>query len=372
LYIPDFRDEILDSGRSLFDVKEEYLQLDWLTPGLVDEIEQQFPVSIEIDATNRNQRDYDAYLTKIAVLFPIGRRFASFKQLTQACEMFLEAWAIVKVHSQKKIRCFYGSSTKKKRDLHIIPEKRRDHIETLKEEYKCPFEIRYSFVDYHKDSKHPDKRPDLFYFVKITRVHYHHTCSLNTEYARQAKQRNGKCQPNLDGMNDILSLLKAKPMLKAEDLRPLLLKHVVVYKDIDAVFICNFRCRALHHIARNSGKDLSMEDVRLMISKSIVASDECMDIDDPIARENFTELLRKVMQEGSSTWDAIRFMDQIKDCHIGFDYCLKFDSFGRPEAIMWMFPHQRRNLLRYGHTVFLDGQKKQFNDWGWPIHWSCR
>ncbi len=104
-----------------------------------------------------------------------------------------------------------------------------------------------------------------------------------------------------------------------------------------------------------------------MISKSTVASDECMDLDDPIVRENFTELLRKVMQEDSCTWDAIRFLDKIvKARHIGFDYRLKFDTFGRPEALMWMFPHQRRNLLRYGHTLFLDGQKKQFNEFGWP------
>jgi hypothetical protein len=54
LYIPDFRDEILDSERDLCAAMEEYLQLDWSTPGLVEEIEQQFPVSIEIDATNRN------------------------------------------------------------------------------------------------------------------------------------------------------------------------------------------------------------------------------------------------------------------------------------------------------------------------------
>jgi hypothetical protein len=87
--------------------------------------------------------------------------------------MFLDAWAIVKVYSQKKICCLYGSSTKKKRYLHVIPEKRRDHIETLKKEYKCPFEIIYSFVDYHKDLN------PLFYFVKITGVHYHHSCALN-------------------------------------------------------------------------------------------------------------------------------------------------------------------------------------------------
>jgi hypothetical protein len=90
----------------------------------------------------------------------------------------------------------------------------------------------------------------------------------------------------VDGtMNDIISLLKAKPMLKAGDLCPLLLKHVVVYKDIGDVSICNFWCQAVHHITLNSGKDLCMEDVQLISSKSMVTSDECMDIDDTIARE---------------------------------------------------------------------------------------
>jgi hypothetical protein len=83
-----------------------------------------------------------------------------------------------------------------------------------------------------------------------------------------------------------------------------------VYKDVDDVFICSFWCQALHHITQKFGKDLCMEDVQLMISKSMVASDECMNIDDPIARENFTELLCKVMQEDSCTWDAIQFMDK--------------------------------------------------------------
>ena len=79
LYIPEFRDELFESGRNLFDAKEEYLNKNWLTQGIVEEIENQFPTGNEIDATNRNQRDYEAYLRKIALLFPVGRRFASFK-----------------------------------------------------------------------------------------------------------------------------------------------------------------------------------------------------------------------------------------------------------------------------------------------------
>jgi hypothetical protein len=55
--------------------------------------------------------------------------------------MFLDAWAGVKVHSQKKIRCYYGKSTKKKADQHTIPERQQVVAATLKEKYDCPFEI---------------------------------------------------------------------------------------------------------------------------------------------------------------------------------------------------------------------------------------
>jgi hypothetical protein len=40
-------------------------------------------------------------------------------------------------------------------------------------------------------------------------------------------------------------------MAKANNLYPLLVKHVVVYKNIAAIFISNFCCLALHHIAQN-------------------------------------------------------------------------------------------------------------------------
>jgi hypothetical protein len=61
----------------------------------VEEIENQFPIGNEIDATNRNQIDYVVYLPKLAILFPVGRQFASFKQLTQVCEMFLDAFVVI-------------------------------------------------------------------------------------------------------------------------------------------------------------------------------------------------------------------------------------------------------------------------------------
>jgi hypothetical protein len=78
--------------------------MDWLTPSLVEEIEEQFPVATGIDVTNHNQCDYDAYLMKIAIVCFLlkGNLLAS------------NSWSIVEVHYQKKICCFYGPSTKKK------------------------------------------------------------------------------------------------------------------------------------------------------------------------------------------------------------------------------------------------------------------
>ena len=78
-----------------------------------------------------------------------------------------------------------------------------------------------------------------------------------------------------------------------------------------------------------------MEDAQRLISKNIgVASDECMDLDDPIVHDNFTEILCKVMQEGSGTWDALHYLDVIKGRHPGFDYWIKLDSHGHPKGMM--------------------------------------
>jgi hypothetical protein len=63
------------------------------------------------------------------------------------------------------------------------------------------------------------------------------------------------------------------------------------------------------------------------------------------------------MQEDSSTWDALRFLDLTKDDNPGFDYQIKCDAFGRPEAVCWMLPEMRSDLLRFANCLFLDSQK---------------
>jgi hypothetical protein len=42
--------------------------------------------------------------------------------------------------------------------------------------------------------------------------------------------------------------------------------------------------------------------------------------DNPMQKQNCTALLRKVMQEDETTWDALHFLDEMKETNPGFDY----------------------------------------------------
>ena len=155
-------------------------------------------------------------------------------------------------------------------------------------------------------------------------------------------------------------------MLQSDILRPLLTKYLPFYKATDSMFLVNFRIRAAAWLVQNGSKDLTMEEARLLSSKKPMASQEFLLTDDPMQKQNLTALLRKVMQEDSSTWDALRFLDQMKSTNPGFDYRIKYDPFGRPEGVCWMLPEMRSDLLRFGNLLFLDSQKRQYNTVGWP------
>jgi hypothetical protein len=193
--------------------------------------------------------------------------------------------------------------------------------------------------------------------VKITQVNSVHTCQMTTIFHRQALQKSGGLQPDLNGLNDIMSLLRAKPMLQSDVLRPLLTKYLPFYQATDSMYLVNFRLRAQHWLVANGDKELTMEEARNLSSKRPLASEEFLLNDNPMQKQNLTALLRKVMQEDSSTWDALRFLEQMKETNPGFDYRVKYDSYGRPEGVCWMLPEMRSDLLRFGNSLFLDSQK---------------
>ena len=371
IYVPTFLADVLLSQMLITDLNAELLKKNWLTPELVREIESCFPTKEEISNSTEgdNIRDLDAFKAKAAKLLPKGRIFVSFKQLDQVSKMFLDAWAVNKVHVTKRICCSYSATSNKKSRLHPDRAKRRKVETSAKTLYQCPFQIRYSFMNYSK--KTPTKKPNIFYRVKITRVNYEHTCQLSTVFHRESKQKNGTLQPDLNGLSDIIGLLREKHILKPDLLRPLLLKYIPYYKTIDAKFIRNFRQRALHWIIHQSGRDFLMEDACHLSSNAVIAADEYVVWEDPESTRALTSLLQKVMQEDGTTWEAIRYLDKIKIPNPGLDYRIKFDENNRPEAVCYILPEMRHDLLRFGDALFLDSQKRQFNTMNWPYIGPC-
>jgi hypothetical protein len=70
LYIPDFVQEYSLSGKTLDKQNTQLLQKDWLTPGLIHEIETLFPNPSEINSDDDKRRDSVAFQRKISLLIP--------------------------------------------------------------------------------------------------------------------------------------------------------------------------------------------------------------------------------------------------------------------------------------------------------------
>jgi hypothetical protein len=168
LFIPNFLQEYSLYDKSLEEQKNELLGKDWLTSGLTYEIESLFPTPTDIQGNDDNKRDPIAFPHQIAQLFPVGRIFASFKQIDQAADIFLGAWDIKKTSHSKSIQSAYSATHDKKDRKHPDISKRRKLEPALKSIHKCLFIIWYSFVAYCK--KRALKKPDTFYHVKITHV----------------------------------------------------------------------------------------------------------------------------------------------------------------------------------------------------------
>ena len=55
-----------------------------------------------------------------------------------------------------------------------------------------------------------------------------------------------------------------------------------------------------------------------------------------------------------------------KEKSIGFDYRVVVNDDGLPVCITWMTPQMRKDQIRFGDVLFLDAQKRQYNQWGFP------
>ena len=361
LYLPLFREELLNSGLEMSDINEKFLKMDWVTNELLHEVQSLFPEKSDID-TLSGSRKIAQFEKNCSMLFPVGRVFACARQLMQVAKIFLDGWAVNGVSQGRKIVCHYHepimhnkeSST---RGLRIVEE-------SPKIQYKCPFEIRFAVQKYLKS----EKKPASFYHVKVTFVCVEHTCQLDSHFHRRALQWGGRLKLDLSGLQGLLELLKERPRIAANNLRPLLEKYLPHYKGVTAQFVCNFRNSVMKYFARNGlNNQLTVQEALVLTSKSQSAADEVVDTDDPMITKNINHILRKVMKEDSGTWKAIDYLRELKRINPNLDFKVAYDSDGAPEGILWMTKVMRTNVIRYGDIISLDMQKRQYNRMGFPF-----
>jgi hypothetical protein len=352
IYLPFFMNDVdIDLTKVIPD--------DWLTEELKEEIVSHYPKSTDINGGGK-ERCKESFQEHALELFPSGRKFANYVQLRAAVELYLKAWGASGSHGSSRIACFYGKASKQlKPPSMVTPEKQRVQAPSLKDR-KCPFKILYSF----QGKRDSDKKNNIFYQVKITSVDYNHTCDLAPESLRLALKGACKLIPDLAGLQDVLSILREHPHLDHKVLRTLLQKYVPFYQSIDGTFIRNFRLRAMSYL--DNDHDLTMVEARSLTSRSKSAAEEMVSFDNPMFAKNFKHLLQKTMQDDCTTWEAIAYLRHLSKEVDGFGYRVKYDLKGRPEAICWMLPHMRLNLIRYGDVLFLDSMKKGFNKLAWP------
>ena len=116
---------------------------------------------------------------------------------------------------------------------------------------------------------------------------------------------------------------------------------------------------------------MTHEDAYLLASKSTIASEEVLIEENCLNQHNLQEILRKVMQEDGFYWDAIRFLEVMKEKNPNMLYCIKYSKEGKPEAILWMLPEMREDLVCFGDIMFLDAQERDYNQSGWPYIGPC-
>ena len=366
LHLPSWYIETMTSDLEPKEIHNDISKRCWLTEDLQEEIRRNYPTKEEIrmnEAMGDCVRDLEAFKVKCSYVFPVGRVFLSKIQFVQAAKHFLDGWNVKKVHHGKKIRCFFSDNSKKTEST-CDPEKRRVTYGSVKKQYNCPFEIRYSYIDLKKHSKVPLS----FFKVKITWCNYNHTCQLSSIFYKTATQLSrGKVKLDLCGMNTVIMLLKTNPAIDTRSLRSLLAEYVHKDVAIDCTYMRNFRQRVAYFHATNPNyTDLTINEANLLLEMNPLSEEEHKVLDNPIIRINFQEMLLKIMAEDSSTWEALAFLRRCKDEMPGFDFRIRLNERNHPCSLVFTTANGRNNAIRYGDVISLDMQHRQHNKHNWP------
>eukprot|EP00978_Attheya_sp_CCMP212_P021516 scaffold62881_cov29-Attheya_sp.AAC.1 len=238
---------------------------------------------------NRNQAKF---IEECSSIFQVGRVFASGKQVHQAAVIFLDAWGVACASQGKKLSCHYSLRNRDKTAM----AHHREHATKMKALYDCKFHIMMSYIVSPKESQSFSS----FLPARIASANYEHSHDLSTVTHRKAMKRSGRLTLELKPLQVLLTLLREKPNLDSQTLRPLLLKHLPHYVSIDGSLIRNFRNKAIAYWSRHDECDeLTMEEAEKVFKdlKSPLASDDIISSDDPMTKINIKHILRKICSE---------------------------------------------------------------------------
>ena len=157
-----------------------------------------------------------------------------------------------------------------------------------------------------------------FYHVKITNVNANHTCELSTQCFRNAlSSSRGWVKDSLSGMNSLLQILKVSSSTPAIVHRPFLRQFVNSDTAIDCDFIRNFITRvSYYHSSTETSpehiKEVSLDTAHHLLSNRNISPEEESILDNPLVHINFNEVIRKIVAQDSTTWEAFTFMKEYK------------------------------------------------------------
>ena len=114
---PKFYKEEIEGKKSKLQLEKHFLQENWLTDELTQELNSMIP------QRNDEIEDNQSFESMCKYTFPPGRQFANYRQLDQYLTLFLEKWKCVKHREGNSFRCFYAKSKKRRFIIFATPQR---------------------------------------------------------------------------------------------------------------------------------------------------------------------------------------------------------------------------------------------------------
>ena len=117
-----------------------------MTPESFEELYHCAPSLVQSVSDCNKQSNADRcreFKVKCNFAFPVGRRFANYRQLDLYVTKFLHAWKIVKHRDGSSSKCFYAESNCRS-ESKIFSNTKKKNITLFRKTYACSFLIRFS------------------------------------------------------------------------------------------------------------------------------------------------------------------------------------------------------------------------------------